>query len=361
MLPSDLNKVGPDYLSRNAEKEKIRVLIVDDSSFVRKALARIFSSDPLLEIAGTAGSGQEALEKVVVLAPDVITLDIMMPGMDGLETLKAIMEIRPTPVLMLSQLTQRGTELTLKALDLGAMDFVDKSSANIMDFFELAREIRTKVHSMVDGRPLKTGVGADIRSSAEVAGGRGLVDVVAIGASTGGPVALQMILPRFPKGISFSILVVQHMPPGFTGPLAKRFDMLCDIPVREAREGDAVRPGEVLIAPAGLHMTVRSMAGHASVTLGLEPQDEIHRPSIDVLFASVARSFGRRAVGVILTGMGSDGAVGLKAIKEEGGVAIAQDEATSAIFGMPRAAAEKGAVDKMLPVTSIAEEILKKA
>jgi two-component system chemotaxis response regulator CheB len=351
----------PDFLWGNGKKEKVRVLIVDDSSFVRKALARIFSSDPLIEVVGTAGSGQGALEKIAVLNPDVITLDIIMPGMDGLETLKAIMEVRPTPVLMLSQLTQQGTDLTLKALDLGAMDFVDKSSAGIMDFFELAREIKTKVHSMVDGRPLNTGCGADLRLPADAVGGTGLVDVVAIGASTGGPVALQMILPRFPKGISFSVLVVQHMPPGFTAPLARRFDMLCDVPVREAVDGDTVRPGEVLIAPAGLHMTVRKTAGHTSVTLGLEPQDEIHRPSIDVLFASVALSFGRRAVGVILTGMGSDGAAGLKAIKEEGGFAIAQDEATSAIFGMPRAAAEKGGVDKMLPVTSIAEEILKRA
>jgi two-component system, chemotaxis family, protein-glutamate methylesterase/glutaminase len=353
--------MGPDHRSDSEAKEKVRVLIVDDSSFVRKALMRIFGSDPSFDVVGAAGSGMEALEKIAVLNPDVITLDILMPGMDGLETLKVIMESRPTPVLMLSQLTQQGTELTLRALELGAMDFVDKSSAGIMDFFDLAREIRMKVHSIAGGRPLKIGGGADILPSTSGAGGRGGVDVVAIGASTGGPVALQMLLPKFPRGINFSILVVQHMPRGFTRPLAKRFDTLCDIPVREAGEGDPVRSGEVLIAPAGLHMTVRRTTGRTAVTLALEPEGEIHRPSIDVLFESVARSFGRRAVGVILTGMGSDGAEGLKAIKEEGGLAIAQDEATSAIFGMPRAAAEKGAVDKMLPLNSIAEEILKKA
>lgn len=339
------------------KEEKIRVMIVDDSSFVRKALMRIFSDDPSLEMAGAAGSGAEALEKIVSLKPDVVTLDIMMPGMDGIETLKRIMDIRPTPVLMLSQLTQEGAELTLRALELGALDFVDKSAAGIMDFCDLAGEIKKKVRSIAGGRPLKIRGSAQVLSSR---GGGGKVDVVAIGASTGGPVALQMILPRFPAGVNFSILVVQHMPCGFTAPLAKRFDSLCDIAVREAVSGDPVIPGEALIAPAGLHMTVRKTGGRKAVALAADPQDEIHRPSIDVLFKSVARNFGRRAIGVILTGMGSDGAEGLKAIREAGGLTIAQDEATSAIFGMPRVAAEKEAVDRMLPLTSIAEEILKK-
>ena len=332
---------------------------MDDSSFVRKALLRIFGSDSAFEVVGTAGSGREALEKIAVLKPDVVTLDIVMPGMDGLETLTEMMEKHPTPVLMLSQLTRQGAELTLRALELGAMDFVDKSSAGIMDFFELAAEIKAKARSIAGGRPLGIRAETGILPSAA---GRGLVDVVAIGASTGGPVALQMILPRFPRGAGFSILVVQHMPRGFTGPLARRFDTLCGIPVREAQENDPLTPGEVLIAPAGLHMAVRRTTdGRFGISLSAEPQGEIHMPSIDVLFASVARNFGPRSVGVILTGMGSDGSRGLKLIREAGGLTLAQDEGTSAIFGMPRIALESGAVDKLLPLGSIAEEILKNA
>lgn len=356
---------------------KIRVLIVDDSAFVRKALCRIFDLDPDMEIAGTAASGKEALEKLKSLNPDVITLDIMMPGMDGLETLKRLMEERPTPVLMLSSLTHEGAGLTLKALELGALDFVDKSSAGIMDFFDLAREILFKVKSVAGSKPVRMGP-----FSAALAPGkpRGLADIVAVGTSTGGPLALQMLLPRFPKGIHFGILVVQHMPQGFTGPLAKRLDALCDIHVKEACEGDQVMPGTALIAPAGLHMTLRKAVGvkavpeegvcpepppegppRSRVKLGEEPSGAVHRPSVDVLFNSVAKLYGSRAIGVLMTGMGSDGAEGMKAIKEKGGFTIAQDEATSAIFGMPRAAIENNAVDKVLPITSIAEEILKKA
>lgn len=353
-----MKQADPDRISGGDLIKKVRVLIVDDSSFVRKALMRIFSGDPAFEVAGTAASGSEALEKIAVLKPDVVTLDVVMPGMDGLETLRAIMESHPTPVLMLSQLTRQGTELTLRALELGAMDFVDKSSAGIMDFFELAEEIKGKVRSIAGGRPMRVGTGAHVLSSRD---GRGKVDVVAIGASTGGPVALQMILPRFPGGINFSILVVQHMPRGFTGPLAQRFSTLCNVPVREAGEDDPIRPGEVLIAPAGLHMTVKRTNGLSTVNLSLEPQGATHRPSVDVLFASVARNYGRRCLGVILTGMGSDGASGLKLIREAGGLTFGQDETTSAIFGMPRIAAENGAVDKVLPLDSIAEEILKNA
>lgn len=355
-LPEKLNEKKPDRFTGSTVRGRVRVLIVDDSTFVRKALTRIFSTDPAFAVAGAVGSGVEALEKISTLSPDVVTLDVMMPGMDGLETLKAIMERHPTPVLMLSQLTQQGTELALKALELGAMDFVDKSSAGMMDFLELSGEIKEKVRLIAGGKPLRIG---DDFTSVPSAGRRGLVNAVAIGASTGGPVALQRILSRFPKEIDFPILVVQHMPHGFTGPLAKRLDTLCSIPIREAGEGDTVSPGEVLLAPAGLHMTVKKAAGRYAVDLSLDPQGEIHRPSINVLFDSVARNFGHRSIGVILTGMGSDGADGLKAIKDAGGMTFAQDEATSAVFGMPRVAREKGAAEEMLPLTSIAEEILR--
>lgn len=340
--------------------DKIKVLIVDDSSFVRKALLRIFKADPDIEVTGVAGSGKEAIEKVMLLNPDVLTLDINMPGMDGLETLKVLMESRPLPVLMLSQFTKQGAELTLKALELGAMDFVDKSTTGMMDFFDLAKEIISKVKSIAGSKPLRIEKYEDVLSARK---GRGLVDIVVIGTSTGGPLALQMLLPKFPRDINFAILVVQHMPKGFTAPLARRLDALCDIKVSEAVEGDIVTPGVSLIAPAGLHMTVKKAqnTGHGvqrKITLGTGPFDELHKPSADVLFTSVGRVYGKRAIGVVLTGMGSDGAKGLGVIKEEGGFAIVQDEATSAIFGMPRVAIENNVVDKVLPITAIAEEIL---
>jgi len=248
----------------------------------------------------------------------------------------------------------------LKALELGAMDFVNKSTTGLMDFFDLAKEIISKVKSIAGSKPVIIGKQENVLS---VRKGRGLIDIVAIGTSTGGPLALQMLLPKFPRDINFAILVVQHMPQGFTAPLARRLDTLCDIKVREAGEGDIVMPGVSLIAPAGLHMTVKKVqsAEHGiqrSIALGSEPVGELHKPSVDVLFASVARLYGNRAIGVILTGMGSDGAKGLGVIKEEGGFTIAQDEATSAIFGMPRVAIENNIVDKVLPITSIAEEIL---
>jgi two-component system, chemotaxis family, protein-glutamate methylesterase/glutaminase len=342
---------------------KIKVLVVDDSSFVRKALIRIFDSDPGIEVAGVAVSGKEAIEKVILLKPDVLTLDVNMPGMDGLETLKTIMQKNPLPVLMLSQFTSEGAELTLRALESGAMDFVDKSATGLMDFFDLAQEITSKVKSIAGSKPVRIErQGRAILTSES----KGLVDIVAIGTSTGGPLALQMLLPKFPKNINFSILIVQHMPMGFTSPLAKRLDALCAIRVKEAEDGEVLRPGIALVAPAGLHMTVKKVGSpefgiQRRVSLGIEPSHELHKPSIDVLFISLAKLYGKRLIGVILTGMGSDGVRGLQAVKEQGGITIAQDEATSAIFGMPRVAIEKNIIDKVLPITSIGEEILDRA
>jgi two-component system chemotaxis response regulator CheB len=342
---------------------KVRVLVVDDSAFVRKALLRIFDAAPEIEVVGTARSGKEAIEKVMSLAPDVITLDVIMPGMDGLDTLKIIMESCPTPVLMLSQFTKQGADLTLRALEFGAMDFVDKSSTGMMDFYDLAREITAKVKTIAGSKLVRMTARA---GTLEASGSNGIVEAVAVGASTGGPIALQMLLPKFPADIGFAVLVVQHMPHGFTEPLARRLDTLCAVRVKEAEEGDPITPGTAFIAPAGLHMTVREVTRHDEqarhrIRLGLEPITAIHRPSADVLFSSVAKTYGSRAIGVILTGMGADGAAGLKEMKEQGGVTLAQDEATSAIFGMPRVAIENGAADMVLPITSMAEEILKRA
>lgn len=340
---------------------RVKVLIVDDSPFIRKALLRIFESEPDIEVSGVAKDGKEAVEKVIELEPDVITLDIMMPGIDGIETLKLIMEVKPTPVLMLSQYTHEGAELTLNALDLGAMDFIDKSSTGLMDFSGLAKEIISKIKAIAGSKPFKI-------STPSVAlnkhSDKGIIDVVAIGTSTGGPPALQVLLPKFPRDISFGLLIVQHMPHGFTGPLSKRLDAMCDIHIKEAEDGDKIEQGIALIAPSGLHMTAKSMKRSESgiigkIKLGVEPLDAIHRPSVDVLFRSVAESYGNRSLGAILTGMGSDGAKGIKLIKEQGGITLAQDRESSTIFGMPKVAIESGAIDKVVSINLMAEEIMK--
>lgn len=340
-----------------SENRNIRVLIVDDSPFVRKALMRIFESEPSITVAGVAVNGREAIEKTLSLGPDVLTLDIMMPELDGVETLKVLMERCPLPVLLLSQFTHDGAELTLKALQLGAMDFVDKSTKGMMDFPALASEIVSKVKAIAANKPKK------LVSEPSVVSGyrpRGVVDVVAIGASTGGPPALQMVLQKFPKDIGFGVLIVQHMPKGFTSAFAERLDSVCPVHVKEAEEGDRIEPGLALIAPSGLHMTVRK-SGKSVVKLDMEPLGAIHRPSVNVLFQSVAETFGSRSMGVILTGMGADGAKGMKAIKEKKGMTFAQDEATSVIFGMPGAAIRDGAVDKVVSITEMAEEILRRS
>ncbi|MBI5204800.1 MAG: chemotaxis response regulator protein-glutamate methylesterase [Nitrospirae bacterium] len=335
---------------------EIRVLIVDDSPFIRKALLRIFESEPSIAVVGVARNGKEAIGKVIELEPDVITLDIMMPEMDGIETLKIIMETKPTPVLMLSQYTHEGTELTLNALEFGAMDFVDKSTTGLMDFFGLAKEIISKVKAITGQRPLRI---ASSSMALQDYKGRGIIDAVAIGTSTGGPPALQVLLPKFPKDISFGVLIVQHMPQGFTGPLAKRLDTMCQIHIKEAEEGDKIEPGVALIAPSGLHMKVRK--NQKLIRLDMEPINTAHRPSVDVLFQTVADNYGNRSIGVILTGMGSDGAKGIRLMKEQGAVTLAQDEETSTIFGMPKVAIESGVIDKVVPITSMAEEIMKMA
>jgi two-component system chemotaxis response regulator CheB len=337
------------------EDRRIRVLIVDDSPFVRKALLRIFESEPSITVIGAARDGKEALEKVLSLKPDVVTLDIMMPVIDGIETLKIIMESNPVPVLILSQFTHEGADLTLKALELGAMDFVDKSTKGMMDFLALASEIVSKVRAIAYNKPMKLKYEPSVLTGYSP---RGIVDVVAIGASTGGPPALEMILRKFPRDIGFGVLIVQHMPKGFTRSLAERLNNMCSVRVKEAESGDRVEPGSALIAPSGLHMKVGKAKG--AVSLDVKPLNSVHRPSVDVLFQSVARTHGSRAIGVILTGMGSDGAIGMKDIRERGGTTLAQDEATSVIFGMPKVAIENGVVDKVVPLTDMAEEILRR-
>ena len=340
----------------------IRVLIVDDSAFVRQALVRMLSSVPDIEVVGTAVDGKEGLEKAVALRPDVVTLDIKMPRMGGLEALRRIMTECPVPVLLLSSLTSEGGEITLRGLELGALDFVDKSSVRgHMNLLELAEELKAKVRALArvprDRVHAPEGLPAEARVAQPAAHARG-AEVVVIGTSTGGPPALQAIIPKLPAGLASSILVVQHMPVGFTRSLADRLASRSALPVREAEDGDSVSPGVVLIAPAGRHMKVQRRGPTARVWLDDEPRSSLHRPSVDVLMASVAKAYGPRSLGVVLTGMGSDGVEGLRAIRQTGGRTLAESEESCVIYGMPKAAVEAGVVDRSVPLARMADEIM---
>jgi two-component system, chemotaxis family, protein-glutamate methylesterase/glutaminase len=337
----------------------IRVLVVDDSAFVRQALSRILSADPGLEVVGTAADGVEAIEMVAALRPDVVTLDILMPRMDGLAALERIMATHPVPILLVSTLTREGADVTLRGLELGALDFIDKSSVDRMELLSLAPDLCARVRALAATRVRRHETPAAPDPPIAVkCGRRGTAEVVVIGTSTGGPPALSAIVPRLPASLRSAILVVQHMPAGFTKPLAERLAARSALPVREAVDGEPVAPGQVLIAPAGLHMKLRKHAGRLRVALDEEPKTALHRPSIDVLMKSVARHYGPRALGVILTGMGADGVVGLRAIRAAGGRTLAQSEESCVVYGMPKAAADAGVVDRALPLEEIADEIV---
>ena len=337
----------------------IRVLVVDDSAFVRMAVTRMLRSEPDLEVVGTAVDGQDAVAKVAELKPDVVTLDVQMPRLGGLEALARIMEREPVPVLLLSSLTQEGADVTLRGLELGAMDFVDKSSVQgPMNLLGLGEELRAKVRALarVPHSALARGAaGARLEATAPRAAN---ADAVVLAASTGGPAALQAVIPRLPAALPAAVLGVQHIPPGFTRSLAERLASRSALPVREAGDGEEVLPGQVLIAPAGWHLTVRKVGRGVRTRLSLEPADSLHRPSADVTMASAARVWGARLLGVVMTGMGNDGAAGLKAIRQHKGRTLAESEETAVIYGMPKAAVEAGVVDREAPLHAIADEIV---
>ncbi len=334
---------------------RIRVLVVDDSAFVRKAVERMLSTAPDIEVVGTAGDGEEGLRKAKELLPDVVTLDVKMPKLGGLETLERLMREQPVPVLLMSTLTQEGAEVTLRGLELGAMDFVDKSSVQPMTMLSLAEELVAKIRALGGAQVRARPHGVPRSEAGAVAAP---AEIVAVAASTGGPTALQTLVSGLPAGLPAAVVVVQHIPRGFTKSLAERLDARSAIPVREARDGDVVAPGTILVAPAGIHTRLARRAGSVLVCLDEEPREALHRPSADVLMASVAVVYGRRAVGVVLTGMGSDGTEGLRAIRASGGRTLAESEETCVIFGMPKAAIEAGVVDRIVPLERVAGEIL---
>jgi two-component system chemotaxis response regulator CheB len=340
-------------------ERRIRVLVVDDSAFVRQALTRMLGAAPDIEVVGAAVDGEDGLAKARRLEPDVVTLDIQMPRMGGLECLRRLMQQKPVPVLLLSSHTRDGAEVTLRGLELGALDFVDKSRVHgSMNLLELAEELRLKVRALA-GTLSARAPEVWVAPPAVIPTPPALrAEVVAIGTSTGGPPALQTIIPRLPPGLSSAILVVQHMPLGFTRSLAERLDARSALEVREAEDGDAVSPGRVLIAPAGRHMKLRKRGAAVKVVLDEEPRGSLHCPSVDVLMTSVARVYGARALGIVLTGMGADGVEGLRAIREAGGRTLAESEETCVIYGMPKAALEAGVVERSVPLGRMADEIL---
>jgi two-component system chemotaxis response regulator CheB len=336
----------------------IRVLVVDDSAFVRKALSRMLGDAPDIEVVGTAVDGQDGLEKARALRPDVVTLDVKMPRVDGLEALRRIMDECPTPVLLLSSLTSEGADVTLRGLELGALDFVDKSSVQgHMNLLGLADELRAKVRALAGSQRRAAAPRAAPRP-AQAQPERGTAKVVVIGTSTGGPAALQAIIPRLPPDLPVPVLIVQHMPVGFTRSLAERLDQKSALVVREARDGEPPQPGRALIAPAGRHLKLRRVGGEPRLWLDHEPESALHRPSVDVTMQTAARVYGPGVLGILLTGMGSDGVEGLRAIRAAGGLTLAQSEDSCVIFGMPKAALEAGVVQRAVPLERVPDEIL---
>lgn len=331
----------------------IRVFVVDDSSFVRKALTKVLSADPEIRVVGEARSAEEALQRVPAVEPDVVTLDVAMEGMDGLAALRGLLAWRPAmPVIMLSSLTSKGAAATLEALELGAVDVIDKGDFSLMDLDGLGREAIEKIRFWRHGRRRVVTNGKRTqrpRLPADLPDASGATLCV-IGASTGGPPAIQRILEALPASFPLPVLIAQHMPAGFTAPFAQRLDGLCRLTVREAVDGDRILPGTVLIAPAGRHMRVtRRMA----ISLSSDPAGAVHTPSIDLLMTSAATARPGQVLGILLTGMGEDGAEGMSMIHAQGGVTIGESEESCVVYGMSRAAAERGAVSRMLALPEI--------
>jgi two-component system, chemotaxis family, protein-glutamate methylesterase/glutaminase len=347
----------------DAPQGKIQVLVVDDSAFVRRAIVSMFEHSPDIEVAGVASDGEAAIELSKTLRPDVVLLDVQMPVLDGLSALKRIMQECPTPVVMFSSHTGRGGEKTLTALDIGAVDFVDKSSAGgAMDIGLLARELGAKIRVAARVDVKKRGVKSPqkaVPASPAPITMRCNTEVVLIGTSTGGPPALQAVLSQIQVDAPCPILIVQHMPPGFTASLAKRLDRHSPLTVTEATDGEPILPGHAYLAPAGWHMRLRRQAGELRVWLDQAPDGHLHCPSVDALFDSAAAVSGSRCLAVVLTGMGKDGSVGALAIKKAGGLVVVEAEESAVVFGMPKAVIDVVGVDAVVPLHQVAQTIAK--
>jgi len=341
--------------------KKTRVLVVDDSALVRKLLSEIINAQRDMEAVGAAPDPLMARDMIRALDPDVLTLDVEMPHMDGIDFLERLMRLHPMPVVMVSTLTARGSEVTLRALELGAVDYVSKPRLGIAGGLqEYAAEITGKIRTAVLARPRRAGVSPVSPVPLPPLGNRILSTekLIVIGASTGGTEAIKDVLVQLPPDAP-GVLVTQHMPETFTKSFAARLDSLCKIAVKEAEHGERVLPGHAYIAPGHSHLLLKRSGANYVTELSQAPPVNRHRPSVDVLFESAARSGGRNVTGVILTGMGKDGAVGMKALKDAGAYNIAQDEASCVVFGMPKEAIAQGGTDEVLPLPAIAAGVLR--
>ncbi|MCP1675583.1 two-component system chemotaxis response regulator CheB [Natronocella acetinitrilica] len=354
--------------------QKVRALIVDDSGFFRRRIRDMLTADPAIEVVGEAANGREAVEQVVRLRPDVVTMDIEMPELDGISAVREIMRRRPTPVLMFSSLTFEGAKATLDALDAGAVDFLPKRFSDIsVDAAKARQQLQQRVKAVVKGGQGRTPTPASpaARNTATSAAAsttapttsssRGVraadLDLVIIGASTGGPMALQRVLTGLPANFPVPILLVQHMPANFTKAFAQRVDGLCAISVREAVEGDSLQAGQALLAPGGRHLGVVRKGAGLGVRL-VEPREgQFYKPSVDIAFASAAEVAPGKVLAIVLTGMGADGCEGAKRLRQTGAHIWAQDEASSVIYGMPQAVARAGVVDRVLSLDNVADAL----
>lgn len=338
--------------------ERVRVLVVDDSAFARKVLRQVLSARPEIEVVGFARDGLEALERAQQLRPDVMTLDLMMPHLDGLGVLRALPEDGPRVVVV--SISDARSALGVEALQSGAVELVHKPTALATDrLYEMAEELAAKVLVAARARPL--------RESADQGGPLAARDVkaantslVVIGTSTGGPQALTRLLLAMPGDLPVPVAVALHIPEGYTAAMARRLDGSCALRVVEAVDGMPLRDGEVLIAPGGRHLTVECRGDQGTARVGNEPADSIYTPSVDALFESAAAAFGNRVLGVVLTGMGSDGLAGSRAIREQGGRVLTEDASSCVVYGMPRSVAEAGLSDGVVPLQDLAGEIVRR-
>jgi two-component system chemotaxis response regulator CheB len=357
---------------------KIRAVVVDDSAFMRKSLSIMLESDGDIEVVGTARDGLDGLNMIKAQRPDVVTLDIEMPRMDGLTALKRIMTECPTSVLMVSSITTEGAEATLKALELGAVDFIPKElsyvSVNIVKIKEdLIRKVKEIVrHKSVQMRLRRIQNFSTTEST--TAGSRPALShsmplkylprtgyrAIALGVSTGGPMSLQKVIPELSKGINCPMFIVQHMPPKFTKSLADRLNSMSNLEVKEAEHNEVVKNGTVYLAPGGFHMTARrASTGSVVIDISETPTETLHRPSVDVMMNSVIKIYGKSTLGIIMTGMGKDGFEAIKELKSLGGYAVAQDEQSCIVYGMPKAVVDAGFADVVAPLDKIADVVNK--
>ena len=334
------------------------MLVVDDSAYIRKVVKEMLSRNPAIEVVGTARDGEEALDQVERLRPDVVTCDLIMPGMDGVEFIQRQMAIRPVPIVMVS-IAGESSERVLSGLDAGAIDFVQKPTALATDkVFDVADELIAKVLAAA-GAKLGSPPAARPAPLAAMPAFRDRFSLVVIGVSTGGPQGLQSIIPRIPADFPVPVAIVLHMPIGYTEAYAKRLDDVSALHVVEARDGDEIRPGVVMIAPAGRHLTFhRKGDGKVLTRLDVRPLDTPHRPSVDVLFQSAAEVYGDRVLGLVMTGMGADGREGAAWIKARGGAVLTESEETCIVYGMPRAVVEAGLSDEAVPLDQLMTAIL---